>query len=170
MRTALVAGVIALLAATPTPRSATVSSATTPVADSMVALQEFTTPGRAGWFYTLDPSEASSAVSKFKFTKSANIGSMHRNSVPGSVAVHRLRSKSAASYLLSISPSEIHGGQFVDEGVLGYVDREKKPGEVPLVRFSNHGKWRVLADGTANVSNMKNEGYTVDGPLGYFRP
>lgn len=140
-----------------------------PPATGLTPLQEFRTPG--GWFYTLNPGEATNAVQQFKFTKSANIGMLHANAMPGGVAIHRLRVKTGApSYLLSISPAEIKDPRFVDEGVLGYADGAQHPGQLRLLRFSNQGKWRVLADGPANVNNMKAMGYAVDGPLGWFQP
>jgi hypothetical protein len=137
----------------------------------LAPLREFRTAGDAGWFYTLNATEADDAVRRFKFTSSATIGSLYTAPVPGAVAVHRLRAKTGGpSYLLSVSPAEIGDPRFQDEGVLGYVDGGQRPGEVRLLRFSNHGKWRVLADGPANVNNMRAEGYTVDGPLGWFHP
>ena len=138
-------------------------------AAGLLPLQEFRTAG--GWFYTLNPGEATNAVQQFKFSKSANIGMLHATASPGSVAIHRLRVKTGApSYLLSISPAEIKDPRFVDEGVVGYADGAQHPGQLRLLRFSNQGKWRVLADGTANVANMKAMGYAVDGPLGWFQP
>lgn len=133
-------------------------------------LQEFKTPG-GGWFYTLDPAEASQAVATHKFTKSASIGKLSASPVPGGVAIHRLRAKNGEpSYMLSTSPAEIGSAQFADEGVVGYADGTQRPGELKLMRFANNGKWRVLADGTANVNNMKAAGYSVDGALGWFHP
>jgi hypothetical protein len=133
-------------------------------------LQEFKTPG-GGWFYTLNPGEAGQAVSVHKFAKSAVIGKLSASPIPGGVAIHRLRARSGnPSYMLSTSPAEIGSSQFVDEGVLGYADGTQRPGELKLIRFANNGKWRVLADGTANVNNMKAAGYNVDGPLGWFHP
>lgn len=132
-------------------------------------IQEFSTPGDAGWFYTANPSEAASAAAKYKFTKTADIGRIHSAPVPGGIAVHRLRHNGGGpSYMLSISPSEQHSPAFTDEGVLGYVDGAQKPGEVRLVRWSNHGKWRVLAEGAANDKGMKAAGYSLDGPVGWY--
>jgi hypothetical protein len=140
-------------------------------AGQLAQLLEFRTAGNAGWFYTLKESEASDAVSKFKFTKSASVGKLYTSAVPGGVAVHRLRMKTGGpSYLLSVSPTEIRDPRFQDEGVLGYIDNAEHPGETKLIRFSNHGKWRVLADGPANINNMKAAGYQVDGPLGWYHP
>ena len=135
------------------------------------ALQEFRTPGDAGWFYTLNTDEAASAAAKYKFTKSANIGSLYSKAAPGRTAVHRLRLKEGGpSYMLAIAPSELSDARFVDEGIAGFTDTTRQPGEVQLLRFSNHGAWRVLADGRANIDNMKAAGYQVDGPLGWFHP
>jgi hypothetical protein len=140
-------------------------------AAQLAPLREFRTAGDVGWFYTLNPTEADDAVQRFKFTSSATIGSLYAGPVPGGVAVHRLRAKAGGpSYLLSVSPAEIDDPRFQDEGVLGYVDGGPQPGEVRLLRFSNNGKWRVLADGPANVGNMTAEGYSFDGPLGWFHP
>jgi hypothetical protein len=160
--------VTAAEAATPRPAINPVPAAP---AASLAPLREFRTAGDAGWFYTLNPAEANDAVQRFKFTALPNIGSLHTGPVPGGVAVHRLKSKAGGpSYLLSVSPAEIGDSRFQDEGVIGYVDGGQQPGEVRLLRFSNHGKWRVLADGPANINNMQAAGYTVDGPLGWFHP
>ncbi|WP_028932240.1 hypothetical protein [Pseudonocardia spinosispora] len=173
---AMAAGLLLAGPATATADSVTLASVSTPVhpsapASDVVPLQEFQTPGSAGYFYTLNPGEAATAVSKHKFTKQASVGKLHPSAVPGGVAIHRLRSKAAApSYMLSISPGEISSGNFVDEGVLGYADGTQKPGQVQLMRFSNHGKWRALSNVPANITNMKAAGWTVDGPLGWYQP
>lgn len=148
---------------------AAVSAPTAPAA-GVAPLQEFRTAGDAGYFYTLNSTEASNAVSKFKFTKLPAIGKLHPSAVPGGVAIHRLKSKTSSSYMLSVSPNEIRSSKFVDEGVLGYADGTQKSGQVQLTRFSNHGKWRVLSNVPANINNMKSAGWTVDGPLGWYQP
>ena len=134
------------------------------------AIHELRTVSGQGWFYTLNATEAQRAVSQFHFRPSATFGALHTTGGPGRQAIHRLRSKTAQSYLLSVSPQEITNPAFVDEGVFGFVDTAPHPGERKLLRFSNHGQWRVLSDAPANIANMQRAGYTVDGPLGWARP
>ena len=139
-------------------------------ADEQASLHELRTASDQGWFYTLDAGEAQQAVTKFGFHPSATFGALHTTDAPGRRAVHRLRDKTRQSYMLSISPRETGDARFVDEGVLGYIDTAEHPGEQKLLRFSNHGQWRVLSDAPANVKNMKRAGYQVDGTLGWARP
>lgn len=153
--------------AVPTP---TIDTAPAAPAAGLAPLQEFKTPG-GGWFYTLNAGEANNAIAKFKFTKSADIGKLYSSPRPGTVAIHRLRAKSPLpSYMLSISPAEFNSPNFTDEGILGYADGSPRPGAVKLVRFSNHGKWRVLPDRPTEVNNMTAAGYAVDGQVGWIQP
>ncbi|WP_433709437.1 hypothetical protein ACQP2U_23370 [Nocardia sp. CA-084685] len=165
---AMIASSAGLLTATP---AVVRADPATPIADDLAPLQEFRTSGDAGWFYTLKAAEAENAVNQNKFTKSADIGYLHTTEGTGRTAVHRLRVKdNGPSYMLSVSANEIGDPRFVDEGIIGYVDGSKQTGETNLLRFSNHGKWRVLADGPDNVKNMQAAGYDVDGPIGWFKP
>lgn len=139
-----------------------------PVA-GLAPLQEYQTPG--GWFYTLNPGhEDQRALASF--TRKPDIGKLHPNPVPGGVPVHRLRAKTGLpSYMLARADSpDLKNPAFTDEGVLGYADNTQKPGELALLRWSNHGKWRVLADGKANNDGMTAAGYSKDGPVGYYYP
>ena len=139
-------------------------------ADDQTPLHELRTANNQGWFYTLNAGEAQRAVSQLGFHPSATFGALHTAAAPGRQAVHRLRDKTRASYMLSISPRETGDARFVDEGILGYIDTAQHPGEQQLLRYSNHGQWRVLSDAPANIENMKRAGYQVDGPLGWARP
>lgn len=139
----------------------------------LVDLVEFKTTGDAGYFYTTNSGEAATATSKHKFTKNNGngvIGKLHSSGGPGRNAVHRLRLRNGGpSYMLSISPSEWRDGKFQDEGVLGYTDGAQKGGETRLMRFSNHGKWRAFPDDARSVQTMKDAGWNVDGPLGWYQ-
>ena len=140
-----------------------------PVA-GLAPLQEYQTPG-GGWFYTLNPGhEDQRALASF--TRKPDIGKLHPTPVPGGVPVHRLRAKTGQpSYMLARADSpDLKNPAFTDEGVLGYADNTQKPGELALLRWSNHGKWRVLADGKANNDGMTAAGYSKDGPVGYYYP
>lgn len=162
-------GTQATLASMAMPTPTIETALAVPVA-GLAPLQEFKTPG-GGWFYTLNAGEASNAVARFKFTKSADLGQLYSSPRPGTVAIHRLRAKGPVpSYMLSISPAEFNNPSFTDEGILGYADGSQKLGAVRLMRFSNHGKWRVLPDRPTEVNNMKAAGYVVDGPVGWIRP
>ncbi|MBC3193664.1 hypothetical protein H7X46_21640 [Pseudonocardia sp. C8] len=134
-------------------------------------LTEMRTAGDKGWFYTARADEAVTAEKAHGFTDATQVGRIDLAPTEGSNPVHRLRLKEGGpSYMLSISPEEWKSPKFVDEGVAGYLDGHEDSGDVGLVRFSKDGKWRVLTDTPANVENMKNAGYEVDGPLGWFRP
>ena len=141
-----------------------------PIADDHVYVREFKTPGD-GYFYTTDPAEDKNATDQYHFTKTGEIGMLHAGAAPGTVAVHRLRARDGdPSYMLSVSPDEIADSRFVDDGVLGYIDQDQQPGEVAMLRFSNNGKWRVIANtGEAAVNAVTAAGYNLDGPVGWFQ-
>lgn len=141
-----------------------------PFIGSLEPLQEYQTPG-GGWFYTLNSGhEDQRALAGF--ARKPSIGKLHPGPVPGGVAIHRLRARNVVpSYMLARGDSpEMRNPSFTDEGVLGYADGVRKPGELALLRWSNHGKWRALADGSANNNGMEAAGYTKDGELGYYYP
>jgi hypothetical protein len=142
-----------------------------PFAGGLAPLQEYQTPG-GGWFYTLNPGHENQGELA-GFARKPAIGKLHPGPVSGGVAIHRLRARNggAPSYMLARGDSpELRNPGFADEGVLGYADGVRKPGELPLLRWSNHGKWRALADGAANNNGMEAAGYTRDGQLGYYYP
>ncbi|WP_110038950.1 hypothetical protein [Nocardia neocaledoniensis] len=145
-------------------------AAPAPVTDDYAAIQEFKTSNEAGWFYTLSQPEADSAVHQHGFTATEPIGSMHTKAGPGTVAVHRLRlAVGGPSYMLSVSANEIGNPKFVDEGVVGHVDSVPQPGQTRLLRFSKDNKWRVLSDHPVNIAGMFQAGYSLDGPIGWYR-
>lgn len=164
------AGVIGVFATVGGIATASVATAA-PDSDAATApIQEYRTVGDKGWFYTLDKAEGRRAASENGFTHSATYGELKTEPGPGTTPIHRLRAKSGQSYMLSVSPQEFASGKFVDEGVFGYIDRTQHSGQQQLLRFSNHGKWRVLSDAPDNIKNMRKLGYTVDGPLGWAKP
>ncbi|HEY2205849.1 MAG TPA: hypothetical protein VGH99_15355 [Pseudonocardia sp.] len=141
-------------------------SVPSPTLRDQVPLQEFRTADNAGWFYTVTQAEAASALRTFKFTRSIVVASLYTHPHQGAVAIHRLRQKvGAPSYMLSVAPEEMHDPEFADEGVIGYADGAQRPGEVALLRFSNHGQWRTVTE--AGSASMRAQGYVLDGQLGW---
>lgn len=163
-------GVVGVLTTVGGIATAAVATAAPEQTTATAPIQEFRTAGDKGWFYTLNPAEGRRAVSENGFSRSATFGELKTQPGQDTTPIHRLRAKSGQSYMLSISPQEFSDSRFVDEGVFGYMDRTEHSGQQKLLRFSNHGKWRVLSDAPQNVENMRKLGYRVDGPLGWAKP
>lgn len=142
--------------------------------DGSATLQEFRTPGGAGWFYTLNTVEAANVVNQYRFAPSADpaLAQLYTTMQAGRVEVRRLRLRQGGpSYLLSSDPQEFRDQSFADENVLGYIDPVPTASSSQrLLRFSNNGKWRVLPETAATIDQMAKEGYRPDRPLGWIRP
>ncbi|MBB5132898.1 hypothetical protein HNP84_002619 [Thermocatellispora tengchongensis] len=156
----------------PRPARAVASSAEEKV-DFPVPLVEMLAPGGRGRLYTLSTEEASLAAERHGFRRQpTRAGYLWRNSFQGARAVHRLRLVGTSTYLLSVSDAErddlVADGRFVDEGVMGYVAAEQRPGAERLLRFANSYEWRVAVESEAD--RLKALGYRVDGPMGWVHP
>jgi hypothetical protein len=81
-------------------------------------------------------------------------------------------------YLLSVGRAEIEqltsgdNRQFDDEGVVGYLYEQERPGTAKLVRYSKDGDSRVGRESGAPLGrvDLTLQGFTEDGPMGYFVP
>ncbi|MGH3840210.1 MAG: hypothetical protein ACRDS0_02005 [Pseudonocardiaceae bacterium] len=135
-------------------------------------LQEFRTPNNAGWFYTLNQTEAASAATKYGFIRNGTVGQVHPNAESGTQPIYRLRATTSSSYLVTGSTTErdslVRSRQFLNEGVLGYIDTAQQPNTVHLMRFSNHSQWRLAPE--SQTTEMRTAGYTLDGPVGWIIP
>ncbi|MGH3548343.1 MAG: hypothetical protein ACRDQU_09580 [Pseudonocardiaceae bacterium] len=139
---------------------------------ALLPLQEFRTAGNAGWFYTLSQSEATSAATQYGFTRQGTVGQLNPDAGPGTQPLYRLRATASSSYLVTGSTTErdklVQSGQFVNEGVLGYIDTAQQADTVHLMRFSNHGQWRLAPE--SQTAEQQAAGYTIDGPVGWILP
>lgn len=128
--------------------------------------------------YTLSRAEADNAVAKHGFTLKPNRhGSMWtRDSLSSTTAVHRLTKIGGNGWVLISSPTELGQvlgtNRFEYEGIVGYVSNKKVPGTVRLSRYSKpNGVWRVsLPAPYGNPNALTDNGYRLDGPLGYVDP
>lgn len=141
-------------------------------AGSLLPLLEFRTSNDAGWFYTLKQTEAEAAVTQRGFIRQGTAGWLHANLVPDTEPLYRLRDTTQSSYLVTGSVFErdklVQSGQFINEGVLCYIDTAQKPGTVHLMRFSNHNQWRLAPE--SQTAALQAVGYTLDGPVGWVQP
>lgn len=135
----------------------------------LVKIYEFTTPGGKGYFYTTNPAEAVSAARDYHFTPvKHDLGRISNVPFKGSLALYRLRYKPFSSYLVANSTQErdslVHSGQFVYEGVMGYVSKSET-GKLLLWRVANNCHWRLVT--RAESSSLIQQGWHSDGPVGY---
>jgi hypothetical protein len=134
-------------------------------------LLERTTPGRPGRLYTLDQREALAAVSQhgMRLEPGRAAGFLPRNPFAGSTPMYRLKPSAAAtSWLFTASAAErdaLRARGWVDEGTAGHLYREAGAGRVRLLRFTNGREWRLATEDRSAA--LRQQGYTVDGPLGY---
>jgi hypothetical protein len=63
--------------------------------------------------------------------------------------------------------SLVASGQFILEGVLGYLDPSAAPGTFELWRLSEPGTsfWRLAT--TAEKNQLTTQGWHLDGPVGF---
>jgi hypothetical protein len=132
-------------------------------------VDEFRTNGDKGYFYTLNPNEASSAVSKYKFTPvSHSLGYLSSKPFEDSITLYRMRFKPFSSYLIAISAAErdklVSSGNFVNEGIMGYASKSKT-GKTLLWRVANNNRWRIVRHD--EVAALVKQGWHSDGPVGY---
>lgn len=138
-------------------------------AKSLYKIDELRTNGDKGYFYTVNPAEANSAVSQYKFTRvSHSLGYLSSKPFKGSITLYRLRYKPFSSYLITISASErnklVASGNFVNEGIMGYASKSKT-GKTLLWRVANNSRWRIVRH--SEVSALVKQGWHSDGPVGY---
>jgi hypothetical protein len=139
-------------------------------------LIELIAPEGQGRLYTLSEREAESAVRDFGFNRLHDpVAWMWSQQMPGTLPVFRLRWKQRISYLLSSSTDErdrlVAGGDFVYEGIVGYVATlaaPPPPGTTALWRYSKDGVWRVVLE--ADGPQLALQGYKADGRFGYVYP
>ncbi|MFI7708578.1 hypothetical protein [Nonomuraea sp. NPDC049480] len=154
--------VIAVILTIGLPLAATPASASDARLDApqLVQLWELSTP-IGGYFYTTSEVERDSAIQDHGFGPAGVQAARYisRTEFPGSVALHRLRAVGRASYILAL-PAEAAtlagSGDFVDEGVLGYVDEDGhyEPPRLPTgERLA--GVWRISKAGAWRAANMR---------------
>ncbi|MFC4121430.1 glycoside hydrolase family 99-like domain-containing protein [Nonomuraea zeae] len=136
-----------------------------------VPMFELLAPGGVGRFYTLSPSEATSAVTRHGFTRlEGHAGYWRTAEFSGSQPVYRLRAGS--SYLLTASASErdslVAGGRFAYEGIAGHLWSQPGSGRQRMWRFSRSGVWRLALE--SRTKEMVAAGYAIDGSLGWIYP
>ncbi len=165
-----------VLAAEPAPAAAAVVAvpSAAPSAEHVRALHELRTP-QGFMFYTLSTIEAQRAelVHGFKPTGEAKGLGLYNKPIEGTRPVHRLRLVAQhSSYILVVDEKELKklredktdAWDFVYEGVVGHVLRERAPGTVELHRFSKDNNWRAAR---ADRADLPAAGYHDDGPLGF---
>ncbi|MEV5967227.1 hypothetical protein AB0L70_35995 [Kribbella sp. NPDC051952] len=133
-------------------------------------LIEMRTAGSKGYFYTASQSEYLNAPKYgMKFTGQVP-GYVANTAIRGTVPVYRLKMKTRASYLLSISAAERNkltaSGAWVYQGVVGRVPVAAAADRVKIYRVSKSGiGWRVLR--TAQAAAYVKAGWHLDGFMGY---
>lgn len=124
-----------------------------------------------GRLYTLSQEEAESAVTRHRMTlQPANLGLIPRTEAPESRPLFRLKRAPHGPRLVTPSTEECEAlmardGDWIYEGIVGYVYQEPGPGRVLLVRVSNTSEWRLVPE--SRRAEMEAAGYRFDGRVGY---
>jgi Glycosyltransferase WbsX len=156
------------------PRAHTIAATANPdPSNAPLPLLELGTPSDAH-FYTLSWTEAEAAVTSNGFTMEPNhTGYLRPDPFKGSQALYRLNPNGRTAYLVTPSQSEVNSllatGNWTLDGIIGYAAKAKQPGTVPLLRYSNSTEWR-LALAPPYGQDLTQQGYTLDGSVGYAYP
>jgi hypothetical protein len=153
--------------------------------EQALPLLEAATADGKGSFYTLDEKEFAKATAPAdqggngftaKNDSTAAGITMFKDEVPGSIPIHRLRQLDGhQGYILSKEDEYKQlgsSGKFEDEGTVGFLYPDQRPGTVALERFSKDGDWRVGRQSGALLGriDLTLQGFGQDGVLGYFVP
>lgn len=133
-------------------------------------LLELVSASGSGRLYTLDQDEAMAAVTDHGMSlRPGRVGYLPAEEFDGSAEIYRLKARpDASSWLFTTSTTErdrLVDEDWVDEGTTGYVYSDPGPGLVRLMRFTNGREWRLALE--SETTGLEQEGYTLDGPLGY---
>lgn len=164
---AKVAGVLALMA------GIVVSSTTTAGAAEQaepVPLVELVAASGQGRLYTADSAEAVRAAATGMRRTPGQVGFLRLQAFEGSTPMYRLKpTANATRWLFSASTAErdrLRSQGWVYEGVAGHLSTTPGEGLVRLMRFTNGREWRLAPE--ARTQELRDAGYTLDGPLGYI--
>jgi Repeat of unknown function (DUF5648) len=150
--------------------TATAGEASTTATTWRVRMHELATPGKRGWFYTVNPAEYWRARRAGFTPANQYLGHIANRRVAGTLPLYRLRVKTRSSYLLTLSAAErnrlVASGRYVYEGVLGYTSTTGGTGKFRIYRVSKAGLgWRVVQ--TRMAVALIRQGWHRDGTLGY---
>ncbi|MGH8794792.1 MAG: hypothetical protein ACRDXX_19380 [Stackebrandtia sp.] len=138
--------------------------------DEPQPLYELVSSDGTGRLYTLNKGEADDAVSKHHMTlEEEPVAYLPCREFSESVTWHRLKpSETADAWLLTRGDSDeaeqLEAEGWVNEGVTGFAYRDSE-GKILLNRYTNGEEWRVAPESEEDA--LSDEGYKVDGPLGY---
>jgi hypothetical protein len=154
-------------------RARTIAASNPDPSNAPLPLLELGTPIGAH-FYTLSWQEAEAAVTDNGFTMEPNhTGYLRPDPFPGSQPLYRLHPDGRAAYLVTPSKAEVNSllatGDWTLDGIIGYAARKQQKGTVALLRYSNATEWR-LALAPPYGQDLTQQGYTLDGTVGYVYP
>ncbi|WP_165367950.1 glycoside hydrolase family 99-like domain-containing protein [Phytoactinopolyspora endophytica] len=132
-------------------------------------LVELVSASGQGRLYTADAAEARRAAANGMTRSPGQIGFLPREPFTGSKPMYRLKPSAGASkWLFTASSTErdrLVSQGWAYEGVAAYLYSQPGEGLVEMRRFTNGKEWRLALE--SRTDELKNAGYTVDGPVGY---